>query len=52
MEDARRTYIRKMDAADPAFHPPTCADNEIKNNRRFLGCDPVKVNRTIRESAV
>jgi hypothetical protein len=38
--------------ADPTPHPPSRADAEIKNSAYFLGCDPVKINRTIGESAV
>ena len=33
-------------------HPSARADTEIKNLASFLGCDPVKINRTIMESAV
>jgi hypothetical protein len=32
--------------------PPARADSEIKSKHHFLGCDSVKINRTIRESAV
>jgi hypothetical protein len=35
----------------PPTHPLR-ADIEIKNSASFLGCDPVKLNRTIGESAV
>jgi hypothetical protein len=38
--------------ADPTPHPSAPADTEIKNLASFLGCDPVKANRTVRESAV
>jgi hypothetical protein len=36
----------------PTLPPPTRADAEIKNSASFLGCDPVKIIRTIGESAV
>jgi hypothetical protein len=41
---------RKND--DPTPHPSSRADAEIKNSTSFLGYDPVKIVRTIGESAV
>jgi hypothetical protein len=50
LEDARTPDLSRRDRLPTP--PPIHQHPEIKNLASFLGCDPVKTNRTINKSAV